>query len=241
MHAMTVASGKGGVGKTTVTINLGIALARKGYSVVLIDADIEMGNLTIYLGMQENLTPTFQDVLAGDARMKDAMFDGPGGVKVVPAGISLEGLRRAEPSRMIEAVKELEGLVDIALLDAPAGLGLSARPALASGHVLPVVNPDVTSISNAIKTKMVANESGSSIIGIALNRVTLDFAEPGQEEIARAMETRVLAAIPDDPEVRRSILDGKPLVLYNPKAPASLALLKLAENTKIYFDSLELL
>ncbi len=238
MHIATVASGKGGVGKTTITINVGIALARKGYSVVLVDADIEMGNLSIYLGMDQKLTPTFQDVLAGEARARDALFDGPGGVKVLPAGLSLEGLRKAEPSRMMDAIRELEGFADIVLLDAPAGLGLSAKPALASGHVLPVVNPDVSSISNALKTKIVAHQSGSAIAGIALNRVTLDFAELGQEEVAAAMDARVLAAIPEDPEVRRSLINGKPLMLYSPKSPATLAMGKLAENLLVYFGSI---
>jgi len=96
VRTITVASGKGGTGKTTLTANLGIALAQHGYDVTIVDADITMANLELILGM-EGLPVTLQNVLAGEARIEEAIYSGPGGVKVVPAGVSLEGLRKGEP------------------------------------------------------------------------------------------------------------------------------------------------
>ncbi len=236
MEALTIASGKGGVGKTTLTVNLGVSLVQQGKDVILLDADIEMGNLVLHLGM-EDLTPCLHEVLAGTVDVHDAIFEGPGGVKVIPAGLTLEGLRRAEPDRLIDVVKELRDSADIVILDAPAGLGISATPALASGNVIPVVNPDIVSISDAIKTKIVAKDLGSRILGTALNRSSDDVQEIGLEEIEATIGAKILAVIPEDRGFRRSAMLGKPIVLTHPDAPASVAIKKFASNV---IDQLQL-
>ncbi|MFQ5815327.1 MAG: cell division ATPase MinD [Candidatus Hydrothermarchaeaceae archaeon] len=227
MKALTIASGKGGVGKTTITVNLGVALAQMGKTVVLIDADLEMGNLVFYLGL-EGLEPTIHEVLAGAVNVKDAIFNGPGGVKVVPSGVTLEGLKKCDPDVLLDVVSELHDYADIVILDAPAGLGLSAKPALGSGNVLPIVNPEISSISDALKTKLAAMEMNSAIVGMTMNRVSNDIGETGLAEIEDALDAKVIAVIPEDPEVRRSNLHGTPLVLYKPESPAAVAIVNLA-------------
>ncbi len=228
MKALTIASGKGGVGKTSITINMGIALAKMGKTVVLLDADLEMGNLVFYLGL-EKLEPTIHEVLAGEVNIKDAIFDGPGGVKLVPSGITLEGLAKSDPTKFMDVVEELEDYADIVLLDAPAGMGLSARPVLGSGNVMPIVNPEITSISGALKTKLATKELGSNIVGMTLNRVTRDLGEIGLTEIQKALDAKIIGTIPEDVEVRRSNSSGKPLILSKPESPAAVAITDLAK------------
>jgi septum site-determining protein MinD len=89
------ASSKGGTGKTTVVANLGVAMAQLGQKVVSLDADLMMANLGLMLGVEEPKA-TLHDVLAEDAKLSDAIFSGPEGVKIVPSGISLEWIQRAK-------------------------------------------------------------------------------------------------------------------------------------------------
>lgn len=88
-RVITVASGKGGVGKTTITANLGVALSTYGEETIVLDADVAMANLELILGM-EGKSVTLHDVLSGEAAIEDAIYEGPGGVKVIPAGIYLK-------------------------------------------------------------------------------------------------------------------------------------------------------
>ena len=87
-RSIVFASGKGGTGKTTTVANIGVALAQFGKEVIVIDADITMANLSLILGM-EDIPVTLHDVLAGEAELKDAIYEGPAGVKVIPGGLSL--------------------------------------------------------------------------------------------------------------------------------------------------------
>ena len=107
-RVITVASGKGGVGKTTITANLGVALSTYGEETLVLDADVAMANLELILGM-EGKSVTLHDVLSGDATIEEAIYEGPGGVKVVPAGISLEGLRKIKLDRLEDALETLSG------------------------------------------------------------------------------------------------------------------------------------
>jgi septum site-determining protein MinD len=137
---------------------------------------------------------------------------------------------------LLDVVRELDGYADIVLLDAPAGLGLSARPALGSGNVLPVVNLDISSISDALKTKLAAQEMESNIVGMTLNRVSDDIGQIGLNEIEDTLDAKVIALIPEDQEVRRSNIMGTPLILCKPKSPAASAIRDLATAVANYLD-----
>ncbi|MDY6773992.1 MAG: AAA family ATPase, partial [Candidatus Nanohaloarchaea archaeon] len=99
----TIASGKGGTGKTTTTINLGTSLASLGKKTTVLDADLGMANLGLLLGLEEEPV-TLHDVLSGDQRVKNAVYEGPEGLQVVPAGLTLEGFQKSDPAKLQEAL-----------------------------------------------------------------------------------------------------------------------------------------
>ncbi|RMF90206.1 MAG: septum site-determining protein MinD [Methanobacteriota archaeon] len=228
--SITVASGKGGVGKTTISANLGVALAEFEKDVTILDADIEMANLELLFGM-EGMSVTLHQVLAGEASPTEAIYTGPAGVKIIPAGISLDGLRKADPDVLENVLDEILKQTEILILDAPAGLGKSAITSLAVGQeLLLVANPEISSMSDALKTKIVAKKLGAHILGVVLNRAGTDTTDLTVEEVQTILEANVIATVPDDPEVRRSSAAGEPLVLRSPNSPAAVAIKKLAAD-----------
>ena len=115
-RVITIASGKGGTGKTTVTANLGICLSKLGKKVLLIDADVAMANLSLILGMQSSPI-TLHDVLLGEAQVHDAIYDGPEKLHFIPSGLSLDNYKRVDSERLSSLVSELTENYDFILLD----------------------------------------------------------------------------------------------------------------------------
>jgi septum site-determining protein MinD len=228
--SITVASGKGGVGKTTISANLGVSLAEFGKDVTILDADIEMANLELLFGM-EGMTVTLHQVLGGKAPPSEAIYKGPEGVKIIPAGISLEGLRNADPDVLENVLEEIMDQTEILILDAPAGLGKSAITSLAVGQeLLLIANPEISSMSDALKTKIVAKKLGAHVLGVVLNRTGSDTTDLTVEEVQTILEATVVATVPEDPEVRRSSAAGIPLVKKVPNSPAASEIKKLAAD-----------
>lgn len=229
-RVITVASGKGGVGKTTVTSNLGVALSTYGERTVVLDADIAMANLELVLGM-EGKSVTLHEVLSGEAEIEEAIYEGPSGVRVVPAGISLEGIRNVNVNRLEDALTKLMEDTDILLIDAPAGLEKDALAALASAdELLLVTNPEVPAISDALKTKIIASKLGVNILGVVINREQHDKTFLTAEEIETILEVPVIAVVPNDPEVSRAAAFGEPVVIKNPTSQVTNAIMKLAAD-----------
>ncbi len=227
-RSIVFASGKGGTGKTTTVANLGVALAQFGKEVILLDADITMANLSLVLGM-EDIPITLHDVLAGEADLKDAIYEGPAGVKVIPGGLSLEKIKKAKPERLRQLIREIGQMADFVLIDAPAGLEMTSVTALLIGKELIIVtNPEISAITDSLKTKLIAEKLGTLPLGAILNRVTNEKTELTREEIEAILEVPVLATIPEDPEVKRASAYGVPLVIKNPTSPAAIAIKQLA-------------
>ena len=116
----TIASGKGGTGKTTVSVNLGTMLAQLGKETFLMDADIGMANVGLLLGLQD-APVTLHEILAGKGNINDAIYECPAGLKVIPAGISLQGFQQADPEKIRDVMSEIVKRCDYLLIDAPAG------------------------------------------------------------------------------------------------------------------------
>ncbi len=227
---IAVASGKGGTGKTVVTANLGVALAELGKDVTLLDIDLAMANLELVLGM-EGMPTTLQDVLAGEAKVEDAIYTGPGGVKVIPAGISFDRLKSADPDMIKDVVAKLMDRTEFLLIDCPSGLSRITLVGLESAEeLLLVVNPDISSVTDALKTKIIAEKLKTALLGVVVNRWTKSGFEMDRKEIEKIVGGEVLAVIPEDPEVKKAVSFGQPVVLRSPDCPASKAIRELASK-----------
>lgn len=231
-RVIAIASGKGGTGKTTVTANLGIALAKMGKKVLLIDADVAMANLSLILGMQSSPI-TLHDVLLGESGVHDAIYDGPMGVRFIPSGLSLDNYKRVDSERLVGVVSQLNDQYDFILLDVAAGIEKNVLSALsAAQETLMVTMPTSPAIADALKTKIVAQRLGSKVIGVVINFVMNENGEITRNDISNMLELPVYGSVPYDPEVRKSFMQEKvsPVMVRKPDCPAAQEIVKVASR-----------
>ncbi len=228
IKAYTIASGKGGTGKTTVTTNLGTALAQHGQETCIIDVDMGMANIGLALGLAE--TPiTLHEVLAGKAEIQDAIYEGPYGLKVVPGGLSLQEFQNADTDRLKDVMLDLTDRCDFLFLDAPAGISADAILSLTmADEVILVVNPEISSLVDALKVKILTETVGGTVRGAILNRAALESADAGRREIEETLGVQVIGMIPEDPNVRRAAAARAPVVMAYPDSESSRAFRKIA-------------
>lgn len=228
VRVYTIASGKGGTGKTTTTLNLGTALAMLGKKTIVLDADIGMANLGLLLGLERSKI-TLHEVLSGSAKINEAVYDGPAGLKVVPSGLSLKGFQQSKPDILKEVMATLVDGMDYVLIDAPAGISKDGViPLAVADKVILVVNPELASMADALKTKALTEMLGRSIEGAILNRAELEKTELNRNKVSELLGVKILEIIPEDSNVRRAAAFKEPVVIRTPTSPASVAFRKLA-------------
>ena len=224
----TIASGKGGTGKTTTTLNLGTALAMLGKKTIALDADLGMANLGLLLGLERSQI-TLHEVLSGNAKISEAVYEGPAGLKVVPSGLSLKGFQNSKPDKLREVMAALIEGMDYVLIDAPAGISKDGViPLAVADKVILVVNPELASMADALKTKALTEMLGRQVEGIILNRAEFEKTEINRNKVSELLGVRILEMIPEDVNVRRSAAFKMPVVVRTPNSPAAVAFRRLA-------------
>ncbi|MFC4542779.1 cell division ATPase MinD [Halosolutus amylolyticus] len=224
-----IASGKGGVGKTTTTVNLGTALAQAGKRVAIVDADLGMANLAGFVSLSPGAT-TLHDVLAGDASIDDATYRLAENIVAVPSGTDLDDYAETSPEGLRDVVSELRSSFDYVFLD--VGAGVSHETVLPLGladAVLLVSTPEPAAVHDSKKTLELTDRSGGEIAGLVITRTRPD-SDVSYEEIAARLDVPLLGTIPDDPSARESVYAGTPLVVYEPDGPAAVAYRRLAAD-----------
>ncbi len=213
---ITVSGGKGGVGKTTVTSNLGYALSEFGIDAVVVDANLTNPNLGFHLGVP--LYPvTLHDVLRDDAHITEATYVHNSGLRVVPAGISVDDLKDTSPERLKDVIHDTVGEPDIVLIDSAAGLGNEALNTLeASDELLLVTNPDLPSVTDALKTSSIAEEAGTHVLGTVLNRHSGQDHELTPEEVEDMVGHPVVSVVPEEDVVKQSITNKTTVLDHEP-------------------------
>jgi flagellar biosynthesis protein FlhG len=235
--AVTVASGKGGVGKTNISINLAIMLSKLGKNVTLFDADLGLANINILLGIHPSFT--LQDVTEGRAKIGDVAMRGPGGITIVPGGSGVESLANIDAGSLKRLMRELtvlESSCDYLIFDTQAGIAHTVKAfAAASDRQIVVVTPEPSSLADAYAALKMMAFSGCTKIGIVANMVRDDA--DGLEVYQRlaglakrflGKEPEFLGSLPRDPKVSASVIRQTPVTVAHPEAPFSKSMHRIA-------------
>ncbi|MBI4177220.1 MAG: P-loop NTPase [Candidatus Aenigmarchaeota archaeon] len=222
-----VFSGKGGVGKTTTAVNLGIALTKLGKSVILVDSNVNTPNVSLHLGM--NFTPfTIQDIIENQTYIPQALYIHESGLRVIPADFSLKD-RHVDISELKNHMHKLAGESDYVIMDCAPGLGPDARAAIeACSEFLIVTNPETPAVADAYKTYKSIKGMNGKVLGLVVNKVNNDAYELQSGEIEDFFNENIIGIVPEDRNVRASIQDRKPITIYRPNSKAARAYRKLA-------------
>jgi len=232
---ISIVSGKGGVGKTTITANLWLALAEVGKDVLIIDVDIDMPNLSLVLGVKET-GPTLHDVLRGEAELEDAIvgkgideMELGGTVLVLPASLALEKLKYVEADRLKEVFMAIPDFADFVLVDSAPGLGKGALASICySDRIILVATPEIPAISDNLRTIEIAKKLNAKIKGFILNHYSKETAIVGAQEMETLFNAPCLGVIPEDKRIRACTASGRPFFLDYPKIEASFTLRRIA-------------
>lgn len=239
-RVLAVTSGKGGVGKTNISVNLSYALISLGKEVMVLDADLGLANVDVLLGTVPRLH--LGHAISGEADVSDLVYDAPGRLKLIAGGSGvsdLVDLPEADLQRFIRSLRSLEARTDFLILDTGAGLGRSVTNfVLAADAVLVVTTPEPTAITDAYAVvKTVVRKNPAADIRLIVNNAQ---SETEAQEAADRLSTTVLRFlgisveylgwIPSDREVPRCVRNQQPFFLSVPNSPASQAVLDLARK-----------
>jgi septum site-determining protein MinD len=218
-RAIVVTSGKGGVGKTTSSANLGMALARLGHSVVLIDADFGLRNLDLLLGLENRVVYTALDVLAGQCRLDQALVKDKRQPKLALLPAAQNRTKEAvNPQQMKQLVRALSTRYDYILIDCPAGIEMGFRNAIAPAtEALIITTPEISAVRDADRVIGLLESYGIKKINLIINRIRPAMVEAGQmmsvDDVKEILAVPHIGTVPDDEQVIVSTNRGEPLVL----------------------------
>ncbi len=239
LKVITISSGKGGVGKTNVSANLAVALAKQGSSVIVLDADLGLGNLDVLLGLAPRFN--FGHVIRGEMDLEDIIVKGPSGVRIIPAASGVQELTTLDASQKINLFSQVENLgdkVDIMIIDTAAGISHNVLFFnLVAGEKIIVANPEPTSIIDAYALMKVLHlKHGEKRFNLLVNQAR--SKEEGLEVYRNItvvsdkylnVSLDYLGHIPFDENLPKAVRQQKAVLELFPKSTASKSFMTLAE------------
>ncbi len=240
VQVIAVTGGKGGVGKTNVSVNLALALADLGRRVMLLDADLGLANVDVLLGLQPKRT--LADVVDGKCDLKDVIIQGPGGIRIVPAASGTQSMVQLSPMQhagLIQAFSEISDNLDVLIVDTAAGIGDAVVSFVrAAQEVLVVVCDEPTSITDAYALIKLLNRDH----GITRFRVLANMAHSPQEgrnlfaKLSKVTDRfldvalQYVGAIPYDEAVRKAVQKQRAVYEAMPRSKSALAFRAIAQK-----------
>ncbi|MFB6224069.1 MAG: P-loop NTPase [Haloarcula sp.] len=227
-HVYTIAGAKGGVGKTTTSINLGTLLVEAGYSTVVVEMDLTMPNVAEFLDIDIDTDEdvTLHDVLASDTSVTDAMYETDEGLSVVPGGSTCDGDAHMNLDRLPDIVEALWWHHDVVLLDTPAGRSEETVKSLQlADGVLLISTPHVASMRNVSNTTDLIAQIDAPVYGLVLTK-----SGTGADEVAAFPDVELLGHVPEDDAVLHSQDIATPVVVNAPHSDAAIAYRKISRQ-----------
>ena len=240
VRVIAVTSGKGGVGKTNISVNLAASLSLAGQRVMLMDADLGLANVDVLLGLEPHFD--LQHVISGEKSLDEIIVEGPLGIHVVPASSGVEKmaeLTSVEHASLIAAFNELKQPIDVLIVDTAAGIADGVVSfAKACQEVIVVVCDEPTSLTDAYALiKVLSMRHGIKQFQILANMVKdesqgLNLYEKLLNTTDRFLEVglKYLGAVPFDEQLRQSVRAQKPVIEAYPRSPAAKALVRIGEK-----------
>lgn len=232
---ITVTSGKGGVGKTTTTANIAVALASGNHKVVCIDADIGLRNLDVVLGLENRIVYDLVDIVEGRCRLRQAMIRDKRmpELYLIPAAQTRDK-NAVSPSDMVRLCDELRPEVDWIVIDSPAGIERGFRNALAPADIVVVVtNPEVSAVRDADRIIGLVEAEEKGPARLVLNRVNMELVRRGDmlnaDDVLELLAVELIGIVPEDENVVVSTNRGQPVAL-NGKSKAGEAFNNIARR-----------
>ncbi len=241
VRVIAVTSGKGGVGKTNVSVNLAIAMAREGRRIMLLDADLGLANVDVLLGLPAG--PNLSHVVDGEYSLEEVIINGPGDVKIVPASSGVQRmaeLTTREHAGLINAFNTLAFDIDVLIIDTAAGISDSVqRFNLAAQHIVVVVCDEPASITDAYALiKLLHREHGQERFHVLANMAASD--KEGRDLFRKLVKVSdrfldvsldFLGVVPFDECVRKAIQKQSAVVDAYPRSRATIAFKKIVQGT----------
>jgi septum site-determining protein MinD len=216
---MTIASGKGGVGKTTAVANIGVALALQGQKVTCIDGDIGLRNLDVVLGLENRIVYDLVDVIEGRCRLRQAMIRDKrlSELYLIPAAQTRDKTA-VSPSDMVRLCDELRPEVDWIIIDSPAGIERGFKNAIAAAdRVLVMTNPEISAVRDADRVIGLLEAEGKGPAALLINRLNPVMVRRGDmlsvEDVLDLLAIDLIGIVPEDDNVVVASNKGLPLAL----------------------------
>jgi septum site-determining protein MinD len=233
---LTITSGKGGVGKTTIAANLSVSLAMRGQRVVVIDADVGLRNLDVMLGLENRIVYDLVDVIEGRCRLRQALVRDKrlAELFMLPAAQTRDK-SAVQPADMERLCGNLRGQYDFILIDSPAGIEQGFRYAVApADEIIVVTNPEVAAVRDADRVVGLIEAEEHGPARLIINRVKQDMVRRGEmlgiADVVELLAIDLIGVVPEDQAILSSANRGHPLAFASDSSLAGQAFHNIARR-----------
>ena len=217
-EVIVITSGKGGVGKTTTTANIGVGLAVSGKKVVVIDTDLGLRNLDVVMGLENRIVYNLVDVIEGNCRMKQALIKDKRNENLflLPSA-QTKDKSAVSPEQVRKLTEELAEEFDYVLIDCPAGIEQGFQNAIAGANrAIVVTTPEVSSIRDADRIIGLLEKNQIKKVELIINRIRMDMVKRGDmmsvEDVTEILAVDLLGALPDDEQIVIATNQGESVI-----------------------------